>query len=225
MGMILRRVLVWSAWLVGLPLTAAVVALGLGALLPRGLSAPEGLDEDGPVVIYAAASAVHIDLILPTDAAGVSWRGIFAHLGEAPLVAFGWGDRAFYLATPSWADLDPALALTAAFGSGQTVVRATPRAHALGAQPILLSPFQYRQLVAGIQRQIRTGPDGAAVLVNHPGYGVGDRFAEAHGRYSALVTCNEWVAARLAEAGLAMPRWSPLPQAILWWLQHQPVRE
>ena len=47
-------------------------------------------------------------------------------------VAFGWGDRAFYLETPQWRDMKVATAFKAVAGLGDTVIHATFFAAATG---------------------------------------------------------------------------------------------
>src|SRR3546814_5762847 len=54
------------------------------------------------------------DLVLPRRAAGVDWTRLVkpAHFGDPRYagfdhLAFGWGERHFYLETPTWADVRP----------------------------------------------------------------------------------------------------------------------
>ena len=42
-----------------------------------------------------------------------------------------------------------------------------------------------------------------------------DRFYEAQGFYSPIVTCNEWVRIGLADAGIRTAFWAPFPGALL----------
>ena len=56
-------------------------------------------------------------------------------------------------------------------------------------------------------------------LIPGMGFGPSDDFFAATGDYSALFTCNEWIAAALRRAGLSVPVWSPLPRPLLWRMQ------
>jgi hypothetical protein len=40
-------------------------------------------------------------------------------------LAFGWGDKGFYLNTPEWADLKVSTALNAAFGLSSSAIHST----------------------------------------------------------------------------------------------------
>jgi hypothetical protein len=51
--------------------------------------------------------------------------GHFAESGagrHTPISMFGWGDRDFYLNTPTWTDMNPLRSLGALVGRGRTVV-------------------------------------------------------------------------------------------------------
>jgi uncharacterized protein (TIGR02117 family) len=185
-----------------------LAALLLGALIPRNPGwrpAVEG------VTIGIDASAVHAELILPVSAAGHDWRAVLP-AGTVPPgtshLAFSCGERAFFLATPSWADVDVGLALRALFASNESLVHLY-RLDRFWGRPLTLSPAQYHRLVAHLQREIAPG---API----PGYGAGDLFLPGAGRYSALRTCNDWVADALAQAGVRVGVWTPLPQGFIW---------
>src|SRR4051794_20034399 len=67
---------------------------------------------DDRVVIYVRSNEIHTDLVLPVlhEASGCDWRERFppqhirGDVAECPYVAFGWGNRAFYVDTPTWAE-------------------------------------------------------------------------------------------------------------------------
>ena len=103
-------------------------------------------------------------------------------------VAIGWGERAFYVETPTWADVRPATSSprrSAAAGRWcmSTGFRRRARQRC-GA--IVLRPEEYRRLAAFIRASIVAGRRAVA------GYGDADAFYEARGHYSALQTCNAW---------------------------------
>lgn len=174
------------------------------------------------IAVYVADNGVHTDLVLPKRAGGIDWRGVFpaSDLGDPRYggydhVAIGWGDRRFYLETPTWADVRPVTVAAAAIGSERTVLHV---AH-VPAPPvtpdirrILLRPAEYARLAAFVRASI-----GAPGDVVH-GYGPEDAFYPARGRYNALRTCNEWIGAALREAGVRMGAWTPFPVTVTWWL-------
>ncbi|MGL6043622.1 MAG: DUF2459 domain-containing protein [Sandaracinobacteroides sp.] len=188
--------------------TALVAALLLGAAVPRN---PGWVEPDSGIAIGILANAVHSELILPVAAAGHDWgdtlpAGVVqpgtTHLG------FSWGDRGFFLETPTWADLDIGVGVRALFASEASLVHIY-RLQGKSGRQLTLTPAQYGRLIAFLRGEIAAGP----VLA---GYGPDDIFLPGTSRYSGLRTCNDWVADALAAAGVKVGSWTPLPQAFMW---------
>lgn len=173
------------------------------------------------VTIFVETNGVHTGIVVPKVAAGVDWRALLR--GDALAdprfagydhLAFGWGERAFYLETPTWRDVRPLTVLRAAFGSERTLVHVehvpAPRP-ASDVRQITLRPEEYRRL-AGYVR---------ATLANPPrhvrGYASYDAFYAARGRYSAITTCNAWTGAALRAAGVRVGWWTPFPWSVMAW--------
>jgi len=190
----------------------AAAALGAGLAVNGGREPPaEG------VRIYVADNGVHTDLILPAAA----FRDIARpeHLrdpryGAEPYLAFGWGDRDFYLHTASWGDVNAWRVAKAMVGAGSTVLHVAhvPEPRAGGpVRTLLLRPEEYRRLVEHVRGSFAAGP-----VVR--GYGARDAFYTAKGGYSAIRTCNEWTGRGLRKAGVPMGIWTPLPWGVMLWL-------
>lgn len=189
----------------------------LGALIPRNAAwRPPGHG----VTIWVEDNGIHTGLVLPKQAAGIDWRGHFPatdlpdpRFGAYDHVAIGWGERNFYLGTPTWRDVDPSTVLGAAFGSDATllhvehVARPVADAH---VRPIVLRPDEYRRLAALIRA--RRG-DGAPL----PGYARYDVFYPATGHYDAVRTCNAWTGDTLATAGVRVGWWTPFASSVMQW--------
>jgi len=173
------------------------------------------------ITIWVESNGVHTGIVVPKVAAGVDWRLLARpeHLRDPRYAAydhlsFGWGERAFYLETPTWWDVRPATVLAAAVGSDRTLVHVdhVPRpAASRDVRRIVVTPDQYRRLSRYIAASV--APRGAHL----PGYGRYDVFYEARGRYSAARTCNSWTGAALARAGVRVGWWTPFPATVLWW--------
>lgn len=173
------------------------------------------------VTIYVESNGVHTGIIVPKVAAGVDWR---ARVPASDLadpryagfdhVAFGWGERAFYLETPTWADVKARTILAAAFGSEATLIhvehlpRPTP---ADDVRVVVLRPEEYRRLAAYIAASF--APGGA----KHRGYGKYDVFYDARGHYDAIRTCNTWTGQALRTAGARVGAWTPFPITVMGW--------
>jgi uncharacterized protein (TIGR02117 family) len=214
----------WVKWilrgfaaLVGLVASYAVAGL-IGGSIPsnREWRAPaQG------VHIFVESNGVHTGIIVPKVAAGVDWRGVaraedlrdprFAAFDH---VSFGWGEKAFYLETPTWADVKLRTVVASAVGSDRTLMHVDhlPRPRAGdGAREIVLTPAQYRRLAAYIRVSFR---DGGARYRGYAGY---DAFYEANGRYDAVRTCNRWTGDALRFAGVRVGAWTPFPVTVMGW--------
>ncbi len=206
-------------------LVALVAAYGLAGLIGGAIPANANWRpaEQG-VRIYVDDNGVHTGLVLPQVAAGVDWRGqlrgdALADPRYAGLshVAFGWGDRAFYVETPHWSDIKLSTILRAAGGSRRTVVHvehlSEPRVEP-GRKSVVLRPDEYRRLAAFIRATFATEPDAPAPI---HGYFANDAFYSGRGTYSAINTCNAWTGAALRAAGVKIGLWTPFPVTVMQW--------
>jgi len=205
--------------LLAIPAFYLLAAL-IGALIPVN----SGWEEpDEGVTIYLVDNGVHLDLALPADAEGLSWRGDFPpsdfgdpNISNANWVLIGAGERAVYLDTPTWADLSLRTAARAAF-TGERIMHVQwangPEGWADAA--IRLTPEQYRRLHAAIRASFDLKA-GAPQRIDHPGYWNSDAFYEGVGNFNALRTCNQWVASRLRIAGVETSLWSPFSKGLPW---------
>jgi uncharacterized protein (TIGR02117 family) len=212
MPLLLRRTLAGLG--LGFGLTVAVylgAALLLGLLPTNRGFAPA---QDG-VEIAVTSNRFHTDVILPTAAAGIDWtRWCPPDPGDAAAdhIAFGWGDRAFYLETRRWADVRATTALRALLFSSDVVLHVTYVGDVakLGErQRIMIAPDAYRRLAEYIRASFRIDAAGRPSGRPEPGYGPHDAFYAAVGTYSPFQTCNEWLAAGLRRAGIRTGWWAP----------------
>lgn len=195
------------------------VALYLAAaLLGAALATNSGREPPAEGVrIYVADNGVHTDLILPAAA----FRDVARpeHLadpryGAEPFLAFGWGDRDFYLHTAQWSDLRPWRTAKALAGAGSTVLHVAhvPEPRVGGSvRAVVLRLEEYRLLVEYVRGTFAAGP-----VVR--GYGARDAFYSAKGGYSVIRTCNQWTGTGLRKAGVKMGVWTPLPWGVMLWL-------
>lgn len=211
------------AWCLAVPLGAAL--LYLSAAVIGGLIATGGKDDPDPkeVKIFVRSNGVHADLVLPVSALDIDWRN---HIpiddpnlldGSFPYLAFGWGDRGFYLTTPTWADLKASTALKALSGLDGTVMHvqaANAPADSSMAAELRLSAGQYRKLAQFVDQSFDHDVDGSPILIPDAHYGHHDLFFQGRGHYSMLMTCNEWTREALSHAELRMPLWAPFDIAL-----------
>ena len=207
-------VLLWLAIVI-----AAYAAAGLvGGTIPANGGWRE--PREG-VRIHLLSNGVHTGIVVPVAAAGVDWRALvrpedlrdprYAGYGW---LAFGWGDAAFYVGTPTWWDVRPSTVVHAAIGGGPTLVHVDhlpePAADP-DVRTIVLRPEEYRRLAAFLRASF------AANGAHRFGYGPNDAFYAATGRYSALTTCNAWTGRALRAAGVRVGAWTPFPVTVMGW--------
>lgn len=216
-------------WLLCGVAAVAVLLLGYGGAGWVGGLVPangEWREPEQGIRIYVEDNGIHTGIVLPVRAAGVDWSGLvrgedlrdprFAGHGWR---SFGWGDRDFYLNTPTWAELRPGRVLKAAIGSRDTLMHVDfipEPAEGPNVRAIVLRPEEYHRLAAFIRASFRTGADGRAA--RHPGYGNYDAFYAGTGTYSAIRTCNAWTGEAFRAAGVKMGIWTPFPSTVMKWL-------
>ena len=192
----------------------------------------EEAGEDEGITIYITSNAVHADIIVPTTTELIDWRKEFpasdfkSNSNNYTHVAFGWGDRGFYLNTPEWKDLKTTTVAHALLWPSQTVmhVQWTRAEENERCRAVTISSEAYQKLIRYIQSSFRfpsetrlqanTG-DTAKIDVS---YNRWDAFYPAHGNYHVFNTCNCWVGGGLKETGVRVPWFSPLPKTVFWYL-------
>lgn len=133
-------------------------------------------------------------------------------------LAFGYGNREFYLNTPAWKDLTARRALGAAFGNGPSLIHAYHERDPQSDQdrrPVVLSRDQYRRLSAFILASFDRDKTGRTIPLIGRGYGADDVFYEARGGYNLFYTCNEWTGSALRAAGVRIGLWTPFSQSVM----------
>ena len=214
-----------GALLAGLPaslLGLYALAAAVGALWT---SAPAA----GPQTrtIYLSFTPIHTEIIVPLVDDVADWRPLVAtdafpgDTAERDLLAdlathaaFGWGAESFYLNVRHLSDIRLAYVLDGLWD--ESLVHVTllrdPQKSA-GIVPLGLTEAGYRGLVEEL-RAAFARPGGAEIPVPGESYYGEDGFFRGTGTYSPLTTCNEWVAARLRHAGVAVGRFTPFAQTL-----------
>ncbi len=182
---------------------------------------PDAADD---IAIHILTNGVHTDIVMPTRTAEINWDD-FLHYehtksakGHYPYVAMGWGDKGFYLETPTWADLRFTTAFKAATGLSTTAIHTTyyrTMNESERCKRIMVSKEQYRRLVAHIKSSFKKNADGKFIHIpTHANYGATDAFYEAIGSYSLFTTCNTWANNSLKIAGQKACLWTAFDTGI-----------
>ena len=202
----------------------ALLVCGYGAAGMIGGALPSNAGWRSPaqgVTIFVESNGIHTGFIVPKLAAGVDWRDLAraGDLGDPRYagydhLAIGWGEKAFYLETPTWTDVRLKTILGAAIGSDDTLVHVEhlPEPHAADdVRVLVLRPDEYRRLAAFIRASV--APGGR----RYQGYGAYDSFYQGRGHYSAMATCNAWTGDALRHAGVRVGAWTPFPVTVMGW--------
>lgn len=217
---LLRGLAAVAAGLVALPLIYFLAVL-IGFLVPVNAGWKEA--KEG-VTIFIQTNGVHTWVMVPTVTAEMDWRPLARpeHLKDpryaGNYIAIGFGNRDFYLNTPTWADLSLKTAAAAAVGGGPSLMHVdhfhNPKP--LDYQrPIRLSRDEYRRLTRYLLASFDYR-DGRWIPLLGRGYGPSDIFYESRRPYNFTRTCNEWTGEALRAAGVRTGAWTPLSQSIMW---------
>ena len=137
----------------------------------------------------------------------ISMRSDYAYL------SVGWGDKGFYLDTPTWAELQPSTAFKAAFWLGESAMHCTyyfEMKESDDCKKIMLTKKQYQNLVKYIKNKFDRDKNGKVIFIPTDAvYGINDAFYDAKGKYSFFETCNTWANDGLKEAGQKAALWTP----------------
>ena len=179
------------------------------------------------VEILLISNPVHADLVLPIDTNTMNWRKHFpadcfsGDTSGATHVAFGWGDKGFFIETPTWADLRASTAARALFWPSDTCmhVRLTKAAMLSdGSRSVTISVAQYERLVEYINESFQQESDASKIQVGVAAYGPNDAFFEAHGTYHCINTCNCWIGGAMRSSGIRCGWLTPLPKTVFLYL-------
>lgn len=180
-------------------------------------------ESDDGVEIFVFSGAFHSDLILPIENSVIDWRTKFAprdfrqRAPWATHVAFGWGDKGFYVNTPTWADLKYSTACNALLIPSDTVMHVGHQSQPATDEQtrgVSISVDQYKKLVRFVNESFVTDDAGALQLISGESYGSTDAFYQGAGNYHFFRTCNCWVGHGLQKAGIKTGWFTPLPKTV-----------
>lgn len=176
--------------------------------------------------MYILTNGVHTDLVMPVRNSQIDWSKnvLFSNTkgGDttAQWIAFGWGDKGFYLETPTWADLKFSTAFKAATGLSTAAIHATYYKQMREGKDCIhttIDSAKYARLIAYIQNSFKTTADNQVMnIVTNANYGDTDAFYEAKGSYSLFHTCNTWANNGLKACGQKACFWTPFDKGIFY---------
>jgi len=194
-------------------------------IFPRITVKPEHIQNLRTINIYLKSNGVHTDLVVPIKNKYYNWS---KHFHQSQIltssvdythIAIGWGDKGFYLDTPTWADLTIKTATKAALGLSSTAIHITYYKTILENElcvKIAVSPEQYKRLYNYITTSAElTNSNKFIHIPTTANYGTNDAFYEAKGSYHLFKTCNTWVNKALKESGQKACLWTITSKQII----------
>ncbi|UKB85181.1 TIGR02117 family protein [Chryseobacterium sp. MEBOG06] len=193
------------------------VLLGLGLPFITVSAKDDGQKKEIPIYIYT--NGVHTDIVMPVknDLHDWSLKIPFGNTASKKTdynyIGIGWGDKGFYLDTPTWADLKFSTAVKAAFWMSDSAMHCTyykTMKEGEDCKMIMISRGQYESLVKYVEDKFDRDQNGNFILIpTNAVYSDNDAFYDAKGTYSFLYTCNTWSNNALKAAGQKAALWTP----------------
>ncbi|MBL3548892.1 MULTISPECIES: TIGR02117 family protein [Chryseobacterium] len=217
--MTVKIIVLYILKVLGIILGIVIIYVLLGLLIPFiPVSAKDdGEKKDIPIYIYT--NGVHTDIVMPVknDLQDWSLKIPFANLKSKKTdynyIGIGWGDKGFYLDTPTWADLKFSTAVKAAFWLSDSAMHCTyytTMKEGDDCKMIMISRSQYTRLVKFVEDKFDRDQNGNFMVIpTNAVYGDNDAFYDARGTYSFLYTCNTWTNDALKAAGQKAALWTP----------------
>ncbi|MFP9098318.1 TIGR02117 family protein [Flavobacterium sp. RHBU_24] len=181
--------------------------------------------QGGDIPIYINSNGVHTDIVVPLKNDVKDWTKdilftqTLAKDTVANFVAFGWGDKGFYLDTPEWSDLKASTAFKAAFYLGSSAMHTKfykSLKEDAECKKIMITKKDYAGLVKYIEESFELDDAKKMQWISGHSYGKYDAFYEAQGRYSLFYTCNTWANQGLKAGNQKAALWTPYDKGIFY---------
>lgn len=208
-----------------LVVVSIVCLYGISAYILMNISVNSDFTEcdKNAVEIFVRSNGVHTDLILPLKHELKDWSTLVNPLDtkegdkDIKYVAFGWGDKGFYLETPTWAELKFTTAFKAMFFLSSTAMHVAFHKNINESEScvkLCISHDSYQKLIQYVENSFEKEAN-STILIKGASYWNNDLFYEAKGTYSLFNTCNTWANGGLKAANLKACLWTPLDKGIL----------
>ena len=207
-----KKIIKYFLYVLIIPVFYLVVSLILTFITIDRKGHNETLDK----AIYLNTNGIHLDIIIPKkNIDSLLLKGINTGTDDQYL-SFGWGDKDFYLNTPTWNDLTFKTAFKALFLNSETLLHITrfQNRHKEWKE-IKISDSELQKLNNYILLSFKTNEDGYKQILKSKGYSFNDDFYQAKGSYSIFKTCNTWVNAGFKDSGLKACLWTPFDFGLL----------
>lgn len=177
------------------------------------------------IIIYVMSNGIHTDVVVPAVTDEMDWtkqiKYCYTRSADSTFqfIGIGWGDKKFYLETPSFSDLKWSTGLRAISGLSTSAMHTTYYKSIVedkNCKKVMISKAQYAKLINYISNSFKKDSLGNFIKVNTQiHYDNGDSFYEAVGSYSIFKTCNTWTNDSLKASGQKACFWTIFDTGIL----------
>ena len=179
-------------------------------------TSPKELACDKAYTAYLSDNGVHIDIILPMAAMDTNFLAKLGPKATTKYLAIGWGDRGFYLNTPTWDDVRMSTVCYALLWNSPSVMHISEYNNAYeGWTAMSLCKEQVDAMTDKMQKSFKMNEDESFQRIKNYAYGQNDYFCEAKGSYNCFNTCNVWTGRMLKAGQVKTAVWSPFTGGIM----------
>lgn len=199
-----------------------IIVLLIGSIIQVN-DTNEKTDESIP--IYILSNGVHTDIVMPLKNETKDWSTEISYLdtkakdSTKQLIAVGWGDKGFYLDTPTWADLKFSTAAKAVTGVSSSAMHVTFYGNLKedeSCKKMFITKENYKKLITYIESSFTLNENNKIQRIGSHSYGKNDIFYEAKGSYNLFYTCNTWANQALKAGNQKAALWTVLDKGIFW---------
>ncbi len=178
---------------------------------------------DNAIDIYLITNGFHSDIVVPIKTDVFDWENIikFDHIVSKDTtfkyIAFGWGDKKFYINTPLWSDLKFSIAFQALFCLNPSAIHVTFFTYMFESEECIKIPISrqnYLRLIEYIKNDLIFDRNGNLQLIANLHYDNNDAFYESKGSFTLFYTCNTWVNEALKYSNQKACLWTPFAEGI-----------
>lgn len=181
---------------------------------------------DRGIAIYLVSNNVHTDFVLPVNTQLKNWEKDFPDTtfgrvdSTFKYISFGWGDKEFYLNTPTWSDFKLDIALKALFLSPASLMhiaylKRNPIENDF-SKKLLITGGQYKKLINYLDHSFAKDKNGKYILIKAPFRLSNENYYDSGESYNFINTCNNWTNEGLKLMGIKTATWAPFDKCILY---------
>ncbi len=223
-----KKSLKFVGWIL-LAIISFLVLYVVSAILISKISVNSDVSQkDKPIEIFILSNGVHTDIVVPIKNEFKDWskeirfQQTKSKDSLVNYLAFGWGDKGFYLNTPEWSDLKASTAFNAAFGLSSSAMHTTfykRMKEDASCKKIRISSEEYQKLITYISESFKLNSAKNVQWISGNSYGNRDAFYEANGSYNLFFTCNTWANNALKTANQKASLWTVTDTGIFYQYQ------